>query len=99
MTDFLCKDCIHSRVSKFAKIGSYLFEFGAPKSHWYKCSKSYKNTKVIEDPVVGSSEIKGSMDYCSVARLTGSVCGPNAKHWAPKKKKDLFKMLTKENND
>jgi hypothetical protein len=100
MTDYLCKDCIHSRVSKFAKICSYILEWSEPKSHWYKCSKTYKNKKVIKDPVVGSTEIKGTMEYCTVARLAGTnKCGPDAKYWAPKKKKDLFKMLTKENHD
>ena len=99
MSEYLCKDCIHSRISSFGKYGSYILELSAPKGHWYKCSKSYKNSRIINDPVVGSSEIKGSMDYCSVARLAGGVCGPNAKQWAPKKKKDLFKMLTKEEHD
>lgn len=100
MSEFLCKTCIHSRCSKVATVFSYLFSWHAPDSCWYKCSKSANGGKIIDDPVVGPVKIKADYDYCAVARLAGKdKCGPDAKYWAPKKKKDLFKMLTRDQYD
>lgn len=98
MSNYLCKDCKHSRISTFAKVGSYIFEWSPPKSHWYKCAKSIEPEHDVVDPVTGPKTIKADMDYCQIQRKYGK-CGTDAKYWAPKKKKDLFKMLTKEHND
>jgi hypothetical protein len=73
-------------------------EWKGPESHWYKCAKSFSPAHEISHPVVGTQKVKAKMDYCEVYRNHGK-CGPDAKYWAPKKKKDLFKMLTKEYND
>jgi hypothetical protein len=98
MTDYLCKDCIHSRIGLVGKYGSYLLEFSAPKGHWYKCAKTAELEKEIIDPVTGPTKIKANMRYCGSEREHGD-CGMDAKFWSPKKKKDLFKMLTKEHHD
>lgn len=97
-TVLLCKDCVHSSISPFWKYGSYIFEFGPPKSHMYKCSKTLRPEHEIVDPVVGKEKVKAKMDYCETQRKHGE-CGPSGKHWTPKHKKDLFKMLTKEDNN
>ena len=94
---YLCKDCIHSRITPFAYL-SYIFELAPPKSHWYKCTKTYKDEHKMIDPVTGPQHVKPELSYCEVERKHGD-CGPTAKNWAPKHKKDLFKMLTKEYND
>ena len=96
MTDFLCKECIHSRISKFAIVGSYIFEWRAPEGHWYKCSKTFKKEEIIYDPVVGDTKVKNKMMFCENARLPGSICGPGAKLWSPKHKNGLLKLLTKD---
>lgn len=98
MTDYLCKDCIHSRISTFGKYGSYFFEWSPPKGHWYKCAKTVSQEKKEIDPVTGPKKIKSTMQYCDIERKHGE-CGMNARYWAPKKKKDLFKMLTKDHNN
>lgn len=97
MTQHLCKDCIHSRISYFDKFGSYIFEFSAPKASSYMCSKKFKPEKEIIDPVIGTTKEKSTMTYCSVERKNGN-CGPTAKYWQPKHKKDLFKMFQKDYN-
>jgi hypothetical protein len=95
MTDYHCKDCIHSRISTFDKYGSYIFEFRAPRGHSYRCAKTAEPEKKIIDPVIGPTKIKAKLNYCDSERKHGD-CGMDAKFWSPKKKKDLFKMLTKE---
>ena len=94
---YLCKDCIHSHISPFAYL-SYIFELKEPQSHWYKCSKTFKDEHEVADPVIGPKNVKPELSYCEIERKYGN-CGPDAKNWVPKKKKDLFKMLTKEYND
>jgi hypothetical protein len=95
-TVYLCKDCIHARINLFAYC-SYIFELRPPQSHWYKCAKTLKDEYDTIDPVTGPERIKAKMTYCESERKHGD-CGPDAKYWTPKHKKDLFKMLTKENN-
>lgn len=91
----LCKDCVHSRISAFDKYGSYIFEFRAPRAHSYKCAKTFSPPKDIINPVTGPDKKKADMAYCATERNHGE-CGPTAKHWVPKHKKDLFKYLAKE---
>lgn len=94
---YLCKDCRFSTMS----VGNRIFTLNGlvgSKGFMYKCTKTYKPAYDIIDPVIGPEHIKSSITYCQVERKHGD-CGPTAKYWAPKKKKDLFKMLTKENHD
>ncbi len=64
----------------------------------YKCNKSVTPAREIIDPVTGPTKIKAETAYCSFERKHGN-CGPIAKNWVPKHKKDLFKMITKESYD
>lgn len=96
MTNYLCKDCKHAVIPKKAYL-SYLFELKAPASHWYKCGKTSKGVVVKDDPVTGPKTVFKDMDYCAVARINDTDrCGPDAKYWEPKHKKDLFKFLAKD---
>ena len=96
-TVLTCKSCIHSRISAFSKYGSYLFNWSAPKEFHYKCAKALEPAHEIVDPVIGHFRVPATMPYCSIERgYSSSDCGPDAKNWSPKNKKDLFKMLTKE---
>lgn len=90
----LCKDC------KFSSIGpaNTVLTLGGlvgVKDFMYKCKKSITPARDIIDPVTGPTKIKAEISHCSFERKHGE-CGPTAKHWTPKHKKDLFKMLTKE---
>ena len=94
---YLCKDC------KFGKMGvsDTIFTLGGRidvKGFMYKCAKTVKLEHSVLDPVTGLKKLKSEISYCSVERDYGD-CGPNAKHWVPKHKKDLFKMLTRESHD
>lgn len=93
----LCKDC------KFSKLGAVntIMTLGGlvgVKDFMYKCSKAVTPDREIIDPVTGPTKIKAEKTFCSIERKHGD-CGPTAKHWSPKHKKDLFKMLTKEEHD
>lgn len=93
----LCKDCIHSRMSVIDKIFTLGGKIGVSDIN-YKCSKLKEPAKVIQDMVLGPKKIKAKLPFCDLTRRHGD-CGPTAKYWAPKRKKDLFKMLTKDYND
>ena len=96
-TVLLCKDCKFSKMS----VANTIFTLGGlvgTKGFMYKCTKTFKPNQQIIDPVTGPSMKESSMSYCEVERNHGK-CGPTAKNWTPKRKKDLFKMLTKDYND
>lgn len=93
----LCKDCKHSRISPIAIVGSYIFEFSKPDPVYYKCGRTFTPKRFEVNFVTGSTKIPSSMSYCENERKIGS-CGRRAKYWQPKKKKDLFKLLTREEN-
>ena len=98
---YLCKDCKFSKMSLFNNIATLGGRIGA-KSFMYKCSNAIKPAHEIIDPVHGTERIKAAMPYCTIERGTdfnNTKCGPTGKYWAPKHKKDLFKMLTKEHYD
>lgn len=90
----LCKDCKFSTLGP-ANIIMTLGGLVGTKDYMYKCKNSYKPEQDIIDPVTGPTKVKPELSYCAVERKHGE-CGPTAKHWVPKHKKDLFKMLTKE---
>lgn len=90
----LCKDCKHCKMDMFSWITSLGGRVNA-QDYMFKCSKSIQPAKEIINPVYGAEKIKAKMTYCDYERKSGE-CGPTAKHWIPKHKKDLFKMLTKE---
>ena len=98
---YLCKDCKFSRLDLFNTIITLGGRVGA-KSFMYKCSNAIKPAHELLDPVKGVERIKATMPFCSIERnqdMQNTRCGPTGKHWVPKRKKDLFKALTKDYND
>ena len=93
----LCKDCKFSKMGVFYNITTLGGRVGT-KGFMYSCSNAIKPGQNIVDPVTGPEYIEPEMPYCEIERNHGQ-CGPTAKYWVPKKKKDLFKMLTKEQHD
>jgi hypothetical protein len=94
---YLCKDCKFSKMS----IANNIFTLGGlvgAKGFMYKCTRTSKPARDIIDPIIGSARIKAEISYCELERRHGD-CGPTAKNWTAKHKKDLFKMLTKETHD
>ena len=94
---YLCKDCKFSKMS----IANTIFTFGGrmgAEGFMYKCARAIQPARDVIDPVTGPERIKAARSYCDVERKHGD-CGPTAKHWTAKRKKDLFKMLTKESYD
>lgn len=98
---YLCKDCKFSKMSIANTILTFGGRMGA-KGFMYKCSNAITPAHEIIDPVHGAERVKAAMPYCTIERGTdfnNTKCGPTGKYWAPKHKKDLFKMLTKEHYD
>ena len=98
---YLCKDCKFSKMDFFNTLNTLGGRVGV-KGFMYKCSNAIKPKHEILDPVCGLEKIKTAMPYCTIERTAGSQndrCGPDARYWKPKHKKDLFKMLTKESYD
>lgn len=89
-----CKDCKHCKMDIFSWVTSLGGRFNA-KDYMFKCGHSIEPAREIINPVYGPEKIKQKMSYCDHERKHGD-CGPTAKYWIPKHKKDLFKMLTKE---
>jgi hypothetical protein len=96
-SNLLCKDCKHSFMSLSNRIMTLNGIAGANK-YTYKCKKAFVDQEVKYDPVLGSEKIKPEYQSCVWVRRPDSPCGPEGKLWAPKHKKDLFKMLAKEYN-
>jgi hypothetical protein len=94
---YLCKDCKHSTMLMIDRILTFnglVCVSGAD----HRCARFPQEATIVENMVTGPEKIKAKLPYCEIVRRHGA-CGQNAKYWAPKKKKDLFKMLTKENYD
>lgn len=92
---YLCRDCKFARVS----LEDWIIYFGSPSSYSYKCTKTRTKEEIIMDPVTGPIKIKSKLKSCSEARCGGEPCGTQARHWSPKHKKDLFKLLKKDYTD
>lgn len=93
-----CKDCIHSQVSLLNRIFT-LNGLVGDDSSFYKCTKFPVAAIISSDPVLGVKKEKAKLPFCSLTRREYGECGENGKYWQPKHKKDLFKMLTKEEHD
>lgn len=93
-TEYLCKDCKHS----FMPLGDRIV-FPHRPAHIFKCKKGYRESEKYQDPVVGCRKTKADYEACSIMRLGHSDCGPNAKFWAPRRKKDIFKFINKEHDE
>lgn len=97
-SEYLCKDCKHS----FMKLSDKIFTLGGKvgvTKYSYRCRKSFVEQEIKYDPVLGQEKIKPEYQSCIWSRRKDSECGPDAKYWRPKRKKDLFKMLTKEHTE
>jgi hypothetical protein len=92
-----CKDCKHCTMLFIDKIFTFGGRVGVHDVN-YKCSKFPESAKVVENMVLGPCKVKAKLPYCEIVRRHGE-CGQDGKHWTPKHKKDLFKMLTKEHYD
>lgn len=89
----LCKDCKHS----FRTISNILTH-GLTSEYSYQCRKSFKETHVEPNPVVGAKKVQAKYDSCGVARIGSKGrdhgrCGEEGLWWEPKNKKDLFKYI------
>lgn len=93
--NLLCKDCKFSKMDVLDTIFTLGGRVGVTSS-MYRCSKSIQPAHYINDIVTGLIKINAEIPFCSVERGNHGNCGPTAKHWSPKHKKDLFKVLTKE---
>lgn len=90
MSEYLCKDCKHSfRTVKL------VLAHGFNSQYSRLCRLSYKEAHIEKNPVVGDVHHKAEYENCSSYRIRSADCGPDAKFWQPKGKKDLFKFITK----
>jgi hypothetical protein len=90
-SNFLCKDCKHCFISIRNQI---LFAFYETEFR-YSCRKAYEEQHINYNPVTGGKREKGKYKLCTTSRSDEKLCGADAKYWAPKHKKDLFRILLK----
>lgn len=90
-TNYLCKDCKHC----FITLRNQLFYAFHDSEFRYSCRRSYEEARINFNPVTGSKIVKNKYELCTLSRLNPNKCGPDAKYWAPKNKKDLFLALIK----
>jgi hypothetical protein len=90
--DLICKDCVHS----FVPIRD-LYDYWINGHYSMLCKKTAEMDESKFSPVVGYLDKNPIYRRCAVERerFTHTACGPSAKHWSPKKKKDLFKLLAR----
>jgi hypothetical protein len=93
VTEYLCKNCIHSHIDLDDRLFGYLFNFGQFSKHYYRCKKTLTKKHFNSNPVTGSERVETHMEWCSVTRTNTEACGSEGKWWTPKHKKDLFKLL------
>lgn len=98
MATLYCTDCVYSFVPMEQKLVHYMTSpFSKIPGYAYKCKYTSAEAKEIKiSPVTGPEKVKFEYPSCFENRRFDSECGHAATHWAPKHKKDLFKMLTKD---
>jgi len=101
--NLLCKDCKHSFVTWSDRLFKIFYGRNPLGKYSYKCKKFFEPDGEEFDPVIGTVKTKGEYLSCVSLRATpitvkdyNAHCGPEGRHWVPKHKKDLFKLLTKE---
>ena len=77
-----CHDCAHSRANFLVR----LFRL----SSGYRCGLDWRPDRY--DHVTGRTD-PGYYYTCSSTRIDTRVCGPEAKAWTPRTKKDMFTLL------
>lgn len=90
-TNYLCKDCKHC----FITLSNQLFYAFHDTEFRYSCRKAYEETRINFNPVTGGKKGKSRYKLCTFSRADSNLCGPDAKYWAPKHKKDLFLAISK----
>lgn len=82
-TELLCKDCKHSFVT-------FINWLASNGKYRYTCRKAFVPETTRIDPVIGEIKVKSKYECCSIARIESKQCGPEAKNWEPKSKKQFF---------
>lgn len=91
----LCKNCKHSFVPIEQRLMS-IFAFGKIGRFDYRCRLAFKGDESEFNPVTGPVKVKRHYETCSSARMASGICGREGKLWEPKRKKDLFLVLTEK---
>lgn len=89
---FACIDCKHAfngvpfmtSVARVLKI-----DFG------WKCGHAQSFKQGRFDAITGRTA-KPDYDHCFIRRMTGEGCGPEASQWVPVNRRDIFKLITKD---
>ena len=97
-SNLFCKDCKYSFMSFLNYVTTLNGRVGATK-YTYRCRKAYLAEEIKHDLIMGQERVKPEYQSCIWVRREDGPCGPSGKLWVPKHKKDLFKMLTKEEHD
>jgi len=91
MTDqyLACVDCVYSRCG--SPVNTFLARLTDAKHGW-QC-------RLVPVPgnfnrVTGTQE-PDQYQMCSVERGTYGGCGIDARHWTPRRRRDLFKLLSR----
>jgi hypothetical protein len=84
-----CPDCVHAQCG--GAVNTFLARLTGTKYGW-QCRR------VIEpghfNRVTGVQE-PDQYQMCSVERGTYGECGGNARHWTPRRRQDLFRLLSR----
>lgn len=89
--ELLCRECKHS----FTPWSSWLVE----EQYRLRCRNAYEPAHIRPNPVTGGTKVAAKYEECSTARI-GSIrspdrCGEEGRHWQPKYKQGLFKLIAK----
>jgi hypothetical protein len=84
-----CTDCVHAVQG--GVVNTFLARVTGTKHGW-QCRR------VVEpgsfNRVTGTQE-PDQYQMCSVERGTYGECGGNARHWTPRRRQDLFRLLSR----
>lgn len=93
-SEFRCIDCKFCKLPFWDRVGNW---FGVKIATTdYKCNRT--PTTTIYDHVRGhvTISLKNTASCYFEREASGEKrCGPRARYWQPKRKKDLFKLLQK----
>jgi hypothetical protein len=84
MSQLTCKNC-KNNISSWA-----VRNFS--NSVWWRCGLENNREPSKFNPVDGTTK-GGGYNSCGMARAVESICGAEARHWTPRRKKDLFMFL------
>jgi len=76
----LCRDCKHAKWNPF-------------RLYTWTCGQALVPARIKIDPVTGPTREKAYYKACTIARMSDEACGKEGRLWAPKHKKDLFKLI------